>query len=72
MRKSKNGSRILKMEINMDKEVASASGIGIASTIAGYCEVINPILTVLIGLASLTFICSKTYFLWKNKGKIDD
>ena len=56
----------------MDKEVASASGIGIVSTIAGYCDIINPILTVFIGLASFIFICSKIYFLWKNKGKIDE
>lgn len=55
----------------MDKEVASASGIGLASTIAGYCDIINPVLTVLIGLASLIFICGKTYFLFKNKGHID-
>ena len=56
----------------MDKEVASASGIGIVSTVAGYCDIINPILTVLIGLASLTFICSKIYWLWKNKGNINE
>lgn len=56
----------------MDKEVASASSIGIVSTVAGYCDIINPILTVFIGLASLIFICSKIYFLWKNKGKINE
>ena len=56
----------------MDREVAGASSIGIVSTIAGYCDIINPILTVCIGFASLVFICSKIYFLWKNKGKIDE
>jgi hypothetical protein len=56
----------------MDKEVAGAAGVGMASTIAGYCDIINPILTVFMGFASLVFICSKIYFLWKNKGKIDD
>jgi hypothetical protein len=60
------------VEIDMDKEVASASGIGIVSTLAGYCELLNPILTACIGLASFIFICSKIYWLWKNKGKIDD
>lgn len=56
----------------MDKGVASASGIGIVSTVAGYCELMNPILTACIGMASLIFICSKIYWLWKNKGKIDE
>lgn len=56
----------------MDKEVAGAASVGMASTIAGYCDIINPILTVCIGLASLIFICSKIYFLWKNKGHINE
>ena len=56
----------------MDKEVASASGIGIVSTVAGYCELMNPILTAFIGLASFIFICSKIYFLWKNKEHINE
>lgn len=56
----------------MDKGVASASSIGIVSTVAGYCELMNPILTAFIGMASLIFICSKIYWLWKNKGKIDE
>lgn len=56
----------------MDKGVASASSIGIVSTVAGYCELMNPILTAFIGLASFIFICSKIYFLWKNKGKINE
>lgn len=56
----------------MDREVAGASGIGIVSTVAGYCELMNPILTAFIGLASLVFICSKIYWLWKNKGKINE
>lgn len=56
----------------MDKEVAGAASVGMASTIAGYCDIINPILTVCIGLASFIFICSKIYFLWKNKGKINE
>lgn len=56
----------------MDKEVAGAASVGMMSTIAGYCDIINPILTVFIGFASFVFICSKIYFLWKNKGKIDE
>lgn len=56
----------------MDKEVAGAASVGMMSTIAGYCEIINPILTVCIGFASFIFICGKIYFLFKNKGKIDE
>lgn len=56
----------------MDREVAGASGIGIVSTVAGYCELMNPILTAFIGMASLVFICSKIYWLWKNKGQIGE
>ena len=56
----------------MDKEVAGAASVGMMSTIAGYCELINPVLTACIGLASFIFICSKIYFIWKNKGRIDD
>ena len=56
----------------MDKEVAGATGVGMVSTIAGYCDIINPILTVFIGLASFIFICSKIYFLWKNKGHMNE
>lgn len=56
----------------MDKEVAGASSVGIITTLAGYANLINPILTAFIGLASLIFICSKIYFLWKNKGHINE
>lgn len=56
----------------MDKEVAGATSIGLVSTIAGYAEILNPILSCLIGLASFIFICSKIYFLWKNKGHINE
>lgn len=53
----------------MDKEVAGATGVGMASTIAGMADIINPIVSALIGIASLVYICSKIYFLWKNEGK---
>lgn len=56
----------------MDSETAkvSVAGMtGIISTLAGYAELFNPIITALIGVASLVYICSKVYWLWKNRGE---
>lgn len=56
----------------MDSEtlkVASAGTVGTISTLAGWAELLNPIITASIGLLSVIYICSKIYFLWKNHGK---
>lgn len=57
----------------MDDEtvkVINAGAIGtVITTLSRYCELLNPILTVLIGIASLLYICFKIYWLNKNKGK---
>lgn len=56
----------------MDSEtvkVSVAGTTGIVSTLAGYAEMFNPIITAMIGFVSLIYICSKVYWLWKNKGE---
>lgn len=56
----------------MDQEtvkVLNAGAVGIVSTISGYCDLINPIITALIGIASFLYICFKIYWLCRNKGK---
>jgi hypothetical protein len=50
-------------------KVLNATALGTASTVSGYCELISPVLSVLIGLATFTYICSKVYWINKNKGE---
>lgn len=56
----------------MDTEtlkVAGAGTVGTLSTLAGWAELLNPIITATIGLLSVVYILNKIYWLNKNKGK---
>ena len=53
----------------MDKETVTVLNAGLTGVVSGYCEVLNPIITALIGIATFSFICSKVYWYNKNKGK---
>lgn len=53
----------------MDSETVKVLNVGMIGVVSGYCELLNPIITVLIGVASFAYVCSKVYWFNKNRGK---
>ena len=53
----------------MDSETIKVLNVGMVGVISTYCELLNPVITVLIGIASFAYVCSKVYWFNKNKGK---
>lgn len=54
----------------MDQETIKVAGAGVTGTLttmAGYAELLNPIISACIGIASLVYIISKIIRLWTNK-----
>ncbi len=54
-------------------EIAKVGGVGVAGTLAsmGLSDVAT-IVSIGVGLATFTYVCSKIYFLFKNHGKSSD
>lgn len=55
---------------SMDQETIKVAGAGVTGTLttmAGYADLVNPIISACIGIASLIYIISKIIRLWTKK-----